>query len=1036
MSFDQAKLSDPGFIAENRRPAHSDHRWFRSDAEMERGVSSFEQSLNGLWKFHYAPAPVAVISGFEQPGFDASGWDDIPVPAHIQLHGYDRPQYVNTQYPWDGHEQLEPGQAPQRFNPVASYITTFTLDEPLSDGERVALDVRGAESAIALWLNGTYLGFATDSFSPSEFDVTAALVAGENRLAAQVFKWSSGSWLEDQDFFRFSGIFRDVVLLRRPAVHLEDIRVSTSIDGDGAEITVELHLDGEGSASVHLAGAGPLRRDPDGCHRIRLTEPRLWSPEDPHLYRLIVRGHTDDGTVTEVISQPVGVRRFAIEDGVLRLNGQRIVFFGVNRHEFGLQGRVITREQTETDLQILKRAGVNAIRTSHYPNNSFFYELADEYGFLVIDEMNLETHGLWDRIRFLDAPVDEAVPGDDLRWLPALQDRARSMFERDKNHPSVVMWSCGNESFGGSVIRDIAAYFREVDQRPVHYEGVHWDDRYPETTDVASQMYTPAADVEWYLAEHRDKPFILCEYAHAMGNSFGAVDRYIDLAYRDPLFQGGFIWDFADQAIAMADRHGQHYFGYGGDSGEAPHDGDFSGNGILFADRTPTPKLQEVAHLYQPFRISVGTDGIDIENRLLFTSSSRFDGVVTLRREGATLVSGVLLTDVAPGRCETYPNPVSIPDLPGEYTLDVELRLLAPTRWADKGHTVARAQLVFVVEGRDSDEAGRLLPRPQVVEGTHNIGVRGDNFSVLFSRLRGGLLSYRYGGGVEGGRELLTSMPMPSFWHAPTSNERGWGGPFEDGQWLLASRYARVAGAPLQTARVAYDSDAVTVGFTYVLPTTPRTTCDVDYRVEGDGRIGVTLSMDVPDGLPDLPEFGMQMTVGADARRLRWYGDGPEECYRDRKLGARLDVYESDVMRELTPYLKPQEAGSRTGVRWASVTDDDGWGLRLDSADGMEFSALPWTPYEVENAQHPNELPPVHRTVLRPALRRRGVGGDDSWGARVHPEYQVGRGERLVFRFGLRGVSGQSVTTPLSPTDIRIQAPIATNEETRVPHRY
>jgi beta-galactosidase len=1006
-SFDVARLSNPLDFSEGRLPAHSDHRWFRSESEVQVDASGFEQSLNGLWKFHYAANPSGVVAGFEQRDFDASGWDEIVVPGHIQLQGYDRPQYVNVQYPWDGHEDLEPGQAPQRFNPVASYITSFSLDEPLTPGERLALDVRGAESAIALWLNGTYLGFSTDSFSPSEFDLTDLLVPGENRLAAQVFKWSSGSWLESQDFFRFSGIFRDVMLLRRPAVHVEDLRVRTVLDEDGADIVVELALTGEGMATVELEGVGPLEQDVAGRYRTRLAEPRLWSPEDPHLYRLLVRAHTTDGTVTEVIPQSVGVRRFAIEDGVLRLNGQRIVFFGVNRHEFGTQGRVMTRQQTEEDMQILKRAGVNAIRTSHYPNNSFFYELADEYGFLVIDEMNLETHGLWDRVRYLGAPLSDAVPGDDEKWLPALQDRARSMVERDKNHPSVVMWSCGNESFGGTVIRDIAGYFRSVDNRPVHYEGVHWDDRYPETTDVVSHMYTRAADIEEYLAAHREKPFVLCEYAHAMGNSFGSVDRYIDLAYREELYQGGFIWDFADQAIAMVDRYGRDYFGYGGDNGEAPHDGDFSGNGILFADHTPTPKLQEVAFLYQPFRFEIAHDSITIENRLLFSSSSQYDCVVTLRSEGVELASSSLATDVAPGGRETYPSPVHVPEEPGEYTVDVELRLRSATRWAEAGHIVGRGQLVVTVSGAIAEAEKSPRARPEVIESTHNVGVRGDGFSVLFSRLHGGLMSYRYGGEDGDAKELLTSIPKPSFWHAPTSNERGWDAPFLTGQWLLASRYARAAGDQLLTARVTREDDAVTVSYTYEMPTTPPSSCDVDYRVDGSGRIDVTLSMDVPGELPDLPEFGMQLTTGPDAHHLRWYGDGPDESYSDRRLGARLDVFERDVTGELTPYLNPQESGSRTGVRWATVTDDEGWGLRLDCADGMEFSALPWTPYEIENAQHPNELPPIHRTVLRPALRRRGVGGDDSWGAREHPEYRIPSGDTLVFRFGIEGIAGR-----------------------------
>lgn len=1032
MTFDPARLSDPRYFAEHRRPAHSDHRWFRDEGELATGVSGYEQSLNGLWKFHYARNPRSVVPGFEQPDFDASSWDDIPVPAHIQLQGYDRPQYANVQYPWDGHEQLEPGDVPQRFNPVASYVTRFTLDRPVEPGERVALDVQGAESAIALWLNGTFIGYSADSFTPAEFDLTETLVPGENTLAAQVFKWTSASWLEDQDFYRFSGIFRDVVLRRRPAVHVEDLRVRSSLAEDGsAEISVEFSFDldgAEGDVEVELEGVGVLDVRHDGSRGIRLDAPRLWSPEDPHLSRLVVRVRDERGALTEVIEQRVGVRRFAIEDGVLSLNGRRIVFFGVNRHEFGLQGRVMTREQTEADLRLLKQAGVNAIRTSHYPNNSFFYELADEFGFFVIDEMNLETHGLWDRIRYLDSPNDHAVPGDRPEWRDALHDRARSLFERDKNHASVVIWSCGNESFGGTIIRDVADYFRSVDERPVHYEGVHWDPRYPETTDIVSQMYTPATEIEAYLREHREKPFILCEYAHSMGNSFGAVDRYLDLAYREPLFQGGFIWDFADQAIPMTDRYGVRYFGYGGDHGEAPHDADFSGNGIVFADRTPKPALQEVAFLYQPLRLAFSPDGreLEVESRLLATATSAYAATVTVRREGRTLQVAPIETDVAPGATERFALPISIPAAAGEVTVDVEFSLRGATRWAPAGHVVARGQQVVAVPSGEADSnrgasgaagdpdapvvGAPAADAPELIQGIHNIGVRGPHFEVLFSRLTGVLVSYRCGMTADGGRQMLTSPPRPNFWHAPTSNERGWGAPFEDGQWLLASRYARPVGDALRVARVHNGDGAVTVGFTYELPTTPRASCDVDYRITRDGRIEVTLALDASDELPELPEFGMLLTAPAEFRRLRWYGDGPEESYVDRRLGARRDVYERDVTGELTPYLRPQEAGSRTGVKWATVTDGRGWGLRFESvagSDGMEFSALPWTPFEIENAEHPNELPPIHRTVLRPALMRRGVAGDDSWGARTHPEFRLPRGGRLTFTFAVQGVAGQ-----------------------------
>ena len=1021
MKFDVKRIADPTYVGENRLPAHSDHRWFAGIAEAASAVSSFEQSLNGVWKFHYATKPDETLAGFEGSGFDCSGWDDINVPGHLQLQGYGRPQYTNVQYPWDGHESVVPGQVPQHFNPVASYVRTFTLDRGLAAGERLSVSFKGAESAIAVWLNGTWIGYGTDSFTPSEFDLTDALVAGENKLATQVFRFSAGSWIEDQDFYRFSGLFRDVVLYRRPAVHAEDIRVTTEVSDDlsQAVVSVRVTLAGSGNARATLAGVGELTGAGDGTLTVRVPAPRLWSSEDPYRYDLAIEVLDEAGEVVEYIPQQVGVRRFGIEDGLLAINGRRIVFKGVNRHEFGLQGRVMTREQTEADIRLLKAAGINSVRTSHYPHNSFFYELCDRYGLYVIDEMNLESHGSWDDHRRGRAAIDDVVPGDHPEWQATLLDRAASMYERDKNHPCIVMWSCGNESFGGLDILAVADWFRARDTRPVHYEGVDWDPRYPQTTDVTSQMYTPAANVEAYLQTHRDKPFVLCEFAHAMGNSFGAVDKYLDLAYREPLFQGGFIWDFADQAVPLVDRYGRDFFGYGGDCDDRPCDYEFSANGIYFADHTPTPKLQEVKYLYQPFKISISRDDIEVENRLLFTASSAYECLVTLAREGEVLREQVLGTDVAPGQTGTYALPVALPTATGEYTVEVSFRLRQATDWAPAGHEVAWEQAVRTVpeldEGQEplvslakaglpASEPGRgatSSARPELIDGIHNVGVRGAHFSALFSRLNGGLVSYRYGLTPEDGRELLRGIPQPNFWHAPTSNERGWGAPFADGQWLLASRYAK---ARLEDPEVSLQEDAVEVRYTYLLPTAPSSQCEVSYRVDAEGRIEVTATVRPGDGLPDLPEFGLLLAADADLHRLRWYGEGPEESYVDRRRGARLGVYSGEVADQLTPYVRPQESGSHTGVRWAEVTGDDGVGLRFDCPNGMEFSALPWTPFEIENALHPNELPPIHRTVLRPALMRRGVGGDDSWGAQTHPEYRLPAGKEMTFRFGFKGL--------------------------------
>ncbi|NLI17413.1 MAG: DUF4981 domain-containing protein [Actinomycetales bacterium] len=1006
MAFDPGRIADPTYVAENRLPAHSDHRWFANRAEAAAGTSSFEQCLNGTWKFHYARNPRLTVPGFEAPDFDTADWDDIRVPGHLELQGYGRPQYVNVQYPWDGYEEIWPGQVPQRFNPVGSYVTRFTLDHPVGEGERVSVSFTGAESAVAVWLNGHYIGYAGDAFTPSEFDLTDHLVDGENTLAAQVFRFTGAAWIEDQDFYRFSGIFRDVVLYRRPAVHAEDLRITTEVAEDlgSAVVRLAVRLDGAGTVRATLAGVGDLSADDDGVLAVTVERPRLWSAEDPQLYDLTVEVLDTTGTITEVIPQRVGIRRFGIEDGLLRINGRRVVFNGVNRHEFGLEGRVMSRERTEADIRLMKQANINAVRTSHYPNNSFFYELCDVYGLYVIDEMNLESHGMWDAVRLGRVPLEQAVPGNLPEWRDVLLDRATSMLERDKNHACVVMWSCGNESLGGTNLREVADLFRARDTRPVHYEGVHWDPRFPETTDVVSQMYTFAADVEAFLRANRSKPFILCEYAHAMGNSFGAVGKYVELAYREPLYQGGFIWDFSDQAIRLTDRHGREYFGYGGDCGEAPHDGDFSGNGILFADHTPKPFLQEVRKLYQGLVIEISRAGFAVENRTMFTDTSAWDCVVTVRREGRALAEGRVATAVAPGSGGTYPLPVELPEVAGEYTVDVSFRLRRATAWAEAGHEVAWEQAVFTV-GTPTGAAGAAgaapRRRPELIDGLHNVGVRGRHFTALFSKLYGGMVSYRYGLTGDGGRELLRGIPKPNFWHAPTSNERGWNMPARDGQWLLASRYATARdGGPL----VGWSGDAVEVRYTYALPSIPAGECDVAYRMDGDGRVEVTLQVRPGDGLPDMPEFGLLLTTDADLGRLTWYGEGPEECYADRRAGARLGVYSGAVADQLTAYLRPQEAGNHTGVRWATVTDAHGAGLRFEAVDGpMEFSALPWTPFEIENALHPVDLPPIQRTVLRPALMRRGVGGDDSWGSLTHPEYRLPVGD-LVFRFAFQGI--------------------------------
>lgn len=1012
--FDYNRLNDPAYFAENRVPAHSDHAVYASAAEAAAGESSLRWSLNGYWKFFHARNEGQVIPGFEAADYDCTGWADIPVPAHIQMEGYGAPQYVNVQYPWDGVEDVEIGRIPQQFDPVACYVKYFTLPETMA-GKRVFVSFQGAESCVAVWLNGQYVGFSSDSFTPADFELTDYLTEGENKLACRVYRFSAGSWLEDQDFFRFSGLFRDVFLYAIPAVHVRDIRVKTLLDDDykDAVLDVRVQVEADAGWKLRLAltdgdGAAVAQAEQEGTgdtavFSIPVVDPKKWSAEDPALYTLTLTALNAAGEEVETACQKVGFRRFEIIDSVMHLNGQRIVFKGANRHDFCAEtGRAVTAEKIRRDLLTMKRNNINAIRTSHYPNSSVLYALCDELGLYVIDENNMESHGAWDPVARRKKPIEYSLPGNRTEWQDLLLDRVNSTYQRDKNHPCVLIWSLGNESFGGDVIYEMSRRFHDLDDtRPVHYEGVFLDPRRPESTDIESRMYTPAAEVRQFLSEHRGKPFIMCEYTHAMGNSNGAMHKYTELAYEEPLYQGGFIWDFIDQAIRAKDRYGNTIYGFGGDFDDRPTDYNFSGNGIVYGDGTASPKMQEVKYNYQNIVAKVGRDQITVINRHLFTNTAAYECVATLARDGAEIARTVLDTDVPPLAERTYPAPFGAQTLPGEYALTVSFRLKEDTAWADRGHEVAFGQGVYKIEAPAKAQPAR---RPlRVVYGNNNLGVQGLDFAVQFSYAAGGLSSYRFGG-----REMFKTVPMPNFWRAPTDNDRGWFMPQRYGQWKLASLYAshhvdgEIFGQTVTPVTENADG-SVSIAFDYALPTTPKAKCAVTYTVHPCGTVDVHLNYDPAEGLGPMPEFGVMMKMAADYDHVKWYGLGPAENYADRHEGARLGVWDSAVKDRLTHYLVPQECGAMTGVRWAEVTDYKGRGLRFEG-DGMTFSALPYTPHELECAGHEYELPPVHYTVVRAALAQVGVAGDNSWGAAPHPEYLLDVSKPMDFTFRFKGI--------------------------------
>ena len=651
----------------------------------------------------------------------------------------------------------------------------------------------------------------------------------------------------------------------------------------------------------------------------------------------------------------------------------------------------------------MKQNNINAIRTCHYPDAVGIYELCDEYGIYMIAECNMESHGSWDLTAEQTGDFSGVVPCDRPDWMDMMLDRVNSMYQRDKNHPAILIWSCGNESFGGKVIYEMSQMYRKMDPtRLVHYEGVFHDRRYNDTSDMESQMYPSVESIKEFLAKDRSKPFICCEYTHAMGNSCGAMHKYTDLTDTEPLYQGGFIWDYIDQSIYKKDRYGKEFQAYGGDFGERPTDYNFSGNGIAYGgDRDASPKMQEVKFNYQNITAEVEKDKVKVINKNLFVNTDAFDCVVLLEKEGKLLKKASLETHVAPLSEETYELPVPVQTIPGEYAVTVSFRLKEDTVWADKGHEVAFGQGVYKVEAPERTEKPAEF---QVINSGHNFGVRGENFDVMFSYLNGGLVSYRFGG-----VEMIEMIPKPNFWRAPTDNDCGNVMQMRYAQWKAASMYLShkypadgpVPGVKIPEIQVKEDCAAIT--FTYVMPTVPVSECRLTYEVYGDGSIRTTLSYAPVKELGDMPEFGVMFKFNADYDRVTWYGMGPEETYVDRCKGAKLGVYKNMVEDNMAKYLVPQECGNKVGVRWATVTDRKGRGMMF-SGDQMEFSALPYTPHELENAMHPFELPQVHYTVVRVAKQQMGVGGDDSWGAETHPEYLLNADGKMEFTFTFRGI--------------------------------
>ena len=1001
-------LEDPEVFQVNRLAAHSDHYFYEKEEEINlKEHMPLRQMLNGEWKFSYSKNPDQRIQEFYLPEYDCSRFDRIQVPGHIQTQGYDQMQYINTMYPWDGQEELRPPKISREYNPVGSYVKEFELEETLK-GKQIFLSFQGVETAFYVWLNGNFIGYGEDSFTPSEFDVTSFLIEGTNKLAVEVYKRSSASWLEDQDFWRFSGIFRDVYLYGIPRIHVWDLFVKPGLDENCREgyFQAEWEILGqEAGAELEICLKDPKGKvlfsqrkaaESGTLAKTRVGEVIPWSAEIPALYDLVLRIYSREGSLIEVVRESIGFRRFELKDGLMKINGKRMVFRGINRHEFDQKkGRAIGREEMLWDIHFLKRHNINAVRTSHYPNQSLWYRLCDQYGIYLIDEANLESHGSWQKMGVCEPSWN--VPGNLPQWKEAVVDRARSMLERDKNHPSVVIWSCGNESYAGEDILAMSRYFHERDQsRLVHYEGCVWNRDYEAITDMESRMYAKPEEIAKYLEEDPQKPYISCEYMHAMGNSCGGMKCYTDLEDQYEKYQGGFIWDYIDQAAERINEKGQTVLAYGGDFDDRATDYEFCTDGIVYADRKISPKAQEVKQLYAPVRLFPCQNRVRVENRNNFISTQAYLFEWKLMKDGEVKKQGSFTLDVPPLQTkEIEIFETSEEKEAGEYVLRVSALLKEKTQWAEQGFEISFGEYVWKVQENGEALRDKETTPLCVIHGDVNLGVKGRNFTAMFSRTEGGLASLCYEG-----REMIPRRPRVTYWRALTDNDRGCSLGYDSGCWMNAGLYQKV-----KEVQVEEKEHSVLITFDFAVPVSEHIRTKVSYETFGDGSIVVRASYQGMEGLPDLPAFGMEWRLKERYHNFQYYGYGPEENYVDRMAGAKLGIYENTAGKNMSGYLVPQECGNRVGVRWLKVTDDEGQGLCFAALkEPFEASVLPYSTQELDAATHQEELPIPHDTWVRVLARQMGVGGDDSWGAPVHEAYRIHSEENLEVAFVIQPV--------------------------------
>ncbi|MEI6971838.1 MAG: glycoside hydrolase family 2 TIM barrel-domain containing protein [bacterium] len=1005
---------------------------------MRREESTLVRSLNGPWKFNYAANPFEAPEGFERPGFEDSGWDELPVPSCWQLHGYGSPHYTNIIYPFP----VDPPRVPAG-NPTGSYRRTFLVPGDWK-GMQVRLRFDGVDSCFEAYVNGRFAGMGMGSRLPHEFDITGHVRPGQNVLAVRVYQWSAGSYLEDQDMWWLSGIFREVSLVAMPELQIADLGVVTELDDDccdavlrvegtaanlgtkASACSLELKLTDSGGSLVASALA-PVRVRGGGEEVVRLKvgikAPRKWSAEDPYLYTLVATLRSAGGDVLMAVPQRVGFRKVEIVDGQIRLNGSKLFFRGVNRHEHHPDfGRAIPMDTMIQDILIMKRHNINAVRTSHYPDDPRWYDLCDRYGIYLIDECDLETHGFY--------PENwSANPLDDDAWEAPIVDRMRRMVLRDRNHPSVVIWSLGNEAGIGRNHKRMKTAANAIDPtRPIHYEG----DYFMEVSDMYSRMYPSVeecglickaeGDVKFQgdkvlpLERFADRPFILCEYAHAMGNGPGNLREYWEVIYREPRFAGAFVWEWIDHGIRsvrgddglarvagveargrdcpLPERvkcGGDTFFAYGGDFGDVPNDGNFVIDGLVFPDRTPSPAMAELKQVLAPVR----TDAVDAaRGRLGITNLHMFSGLDhlvacwKLLADGEAIQGGSLpLPKVAPFKTVELTVPFEVPrDECREVCLEVVYALRVDTPWAPAGHEVAFAQ--FPVRAAKKVAARKAVAsRPfTAVEARTEIRLGNGVCEVAFDRSTG-IMS----GWAVDGQKLAERGPLANFWRAPTDNDGGSRGCGAQKEWREHGLHALMHHVEKMTCRKAAAGTWEVAVRTRVAGPVVKMgiACEYRYTLHPDGAIDVLFNGEPWGTWTCLwPRIGLQMRLPRRMSHARWYGRGPGESYADSKGGARFGRWAGTVDDIFTNYVFPQENGNHTDTRWLAMTDAFGAGLGVRAGVPFDFSAHWFDTVDLEKAGHTYNLDRRDFVTLNIDMMQTGLGSN-SCGPGALPKYEL-----------------------------------------------